>query len=453
MRGITFREMRLLFTTVIAFTAFAATTFLMKSVSEEKAKAQSSLRRSPQAIYSPDRKDPWNRIFYHLFTRRVWARVTEEFPESGPFFKVDVMGFPQALPVSTRLFERAEIGDRAVEPFYPSFISSAGTREVLDEPRFFQLKQSLTAALNERRVRPPLHRALMQADVWAAHDSLAEVSRYRGGRANELRERASQLLPLLAQLVKKLALTPEEIDGLPDNYALAAEEHALPDLFSPGSEWMEVQWVQTRMHDAAAHYRRAARVFLKPSVPPRDRQRFLDELPHNYGRTPELGAVALVIQNLVINTRGDVVPTRITYEVQTRAFERDTQGELVKTKLHQYELSRKLLREKPRTGGMVSLGEDVPMYLPVAGNDYGFATPQRDQHGETLPVLATLRARCAACHGRPNSPAVFTFQIHAREPVPPVKLLAQPNDTHARYVAGRKAKQENYQALTERWSK
>jgi hypothetical protein len=436
---------------IIVTVGFVVSICLAKTVPGRKVGAP--FGDESQAVYSHNPKDPWNSIFYHLFTRRVRARLTDEFSGSGPFFKVNVMGFPQGLSVSTRLFERIEDGDRAIDPFYPSFITSAGLYEALSEPRFSQLKQALTVALNEKKARPALHRTLMQSDAWAAHDLLARVSRYRGDRVAEQRERASQVVPLLAQLVKKLALTRDEIKGLPDNYALAAKEHHLPDLFSSNSEWMEVQWIPNRVHDHAADFRRVARVFLKPSLPLRDRQSFLDGLPNNHGDTPELGAVALVIQNLVVDSQGNIVATRLTYEVQIRTFKRDGQGRLVKTELSQYELSRKLVLERPRTGGMIAFGEGAPMYLPMAGNDYSFATPQRDQRGDTSPILATLRTRCGACHGQPNAPTVFTFRTHAPEPIPPVMLLEQPNDIHARYVAGRKTDQEDYKKLLERWNK
>lgn len=375
------RRMRLQITIATVAAAFIISTYLAKTLL--KRDAQASLRDTPQAVYSRDPKDPWNIIFYHLFTRRVRARFTDDFPGSGPLGKAKVMSFPQGLPVSTCLFERIESGDRAIEPLYPSFITSVGIKEALNEPRFSELKQALIATLKEKKVRPALYRALMQADVWAAYDQLARVYLDRRGRATELHERASQLVPLLTQLVKKLALTPDEINNLPDNYALAAKEHHLADLFSPNSEWIEVRWEPDRLHDQAADFRRVTRVFLKPIVPLKNRQSFLDGLPHNHGNTPELGAVALVTQNLLIDSQGDAVPTRLTYEVQMRTFRRDVQGRLVKTELNQYEFNRKLLLNRSQTGGMISLGEDAAMYLPAAGNDYGFATPQWDQFGKT----------------------------------------------------------------------
>ena len=102
--AITTNQLRVIAIVVLA--TFSASVFLTKTSLERN--AQASLRDAPQAIYSRDPKDPWNSIFYHLFTRTVRARHTDEFPESGPFLKLQVMGFPQGLPVSTRLFERLD---------------------------------------------------------------------------------------------------------------------------------------------------------------------------------------------------------------------------------------------------------------------------------------------------------------------------------------------------------
>ncbi len=438
------RSRRLLRTFIMLIT-------VLNSSSEEY--AYTSAQDDPQLVYSSDPNDTWNRIFYHLFTRTVSYKLTDDFPNGAPFLKLEDMGFPDGLPVSTRLFERVEIGDRAIEPFYPSFITSAGLHEALSDKHFFQLKQALTDALTDKRVRPPLHRALMQADIWAAHDRLAPINQFSRTQTTELDERASQLLPLMARLIKKLALTSEEVKNLPDNYALATKEHRLPNLFSPYSEWIEVQWILSRLHVDAMDFRRAARVFVKPNIQLRDKQRFLDRLRDNLGDLKELGAVAIVIQNLLIDSEGNITPTRLTHEVQARTFKRDVNGKIVKTELSQYELSRKLLVTKPRTGGLILFAETAPMFLPAAGNDYGFATPQIDRQGETQPILATLRRRCGACHGWPHAPAILTFAIHIHAPdsIPSVKLLEQPNDEYACYVAAQKVNRREFKLLQTEW--
>ena len=105
--------------------------------------AQSNPVDTPQSIYAANPDDPWNRIFYSLFTRQVEARLSNDFPEGAPFGDLDAM---RHLQVSTRLIERFETGDRAIDPLYPSFINLKGARQVLEEPRYSLFVAALSDA-------------------------------------------------------------------------------------------------------------------------------------------------------------------------------------------------------------------------------------------------------------------------------------------------------------------
>lgn len=400
------------------------------------------------AVYAPDPDDAWNRIFYSLFTRAVKAHLSSEFAEGAPLARTQYGQFPHELSISTRLFERVETGDRAVEPLYPSFFSSAGVSQVLSEPLYSQLRQALTDALEEKTARPPLDRALMQSDVWAAYDLLYRHSSFEGAESRQLLERRGRLLPLLARFVKKLALTRSEIEALPDNYAAASGSRNLPELFDPTSGWLEVEWLPGRKHDDSADYRRAARVFVKPTSTPPDKQDFVNSLRHAPDVDSKLDAAALVIQNLLIDRDGEVVPSRLTYDVQVRRHIKDVRGALIKTEVEEYELSRRLLLSETASGGLVGSDEKAPAYLPAAGNDYGFASTQLDRRGDAAPILATLRSRCVSCHGQ-DVGAVFTFGAILPPPLPPVALLNPSGNDHAFLVARRKMGREDFRALNE----
>ncbi len=154
-------------------------------------------------------------------------RLTEDFGHQGSLVRIDTMGNP-SLPVSSQIFERIESGDRAIDPLYP--LGPTGTESVLVNPQFSELEQALRDALAESTPRPPLHRALMQADVWAAYDILSRVR-----ETNSHRERARELMENCRQFILKLALTREEIAGLPRNYSMSQSELGLPDVFSENS--------------------------------------------------------------------------------------------------------------------------------------------------------------------------------------------------------------------------
>jgi hypothetical protein len=394
-------------------------------------------------------------VFSSLFTRTVKARVSAEFADRGPFTQIQYGQFPHELSVSTRVFERTETGDRAIEPLYPSFLSSVGMSQVLSGPLYSQLKQALGDAINEKAARPAIDRALMQSDVWAAFDLLYG---HRSGFAvvdNQSREHTDQLLTLLARFIRKLALTRSEIEALPDNYAAASPHNNLPALFDPDSGWIEVQWHPDRSHDHSVDYRRAARVFIKPASTPRDKQEFLNSLRNAPDIGSKLEAMALVIQNLLIDSDGEVVPSRITYDVQIRRSIKSDRGSFIKNGVEEYELSRRLLLSETASGGLFKSDENTPMYLPVAGNDYGFASTQLNQGGDTSPILGTLRARCVACHGENVTAAVFTFGTIPipGTPLPPVAQLNPLSTEHALFVARRKTGLEDFRSLKQGWTR
>jgi hypothetical protein len=407
----------------------------------------------PQAIYAADPNDAWNRIFHGLFTHTVKARASDEFSDAGPFAPLYVNSFDK-MSLGTRSVERVEPGDRAIEPLYPYdlCILPQGAATALTEPAFAQLQRALTDALQEAKDQPPLARALMQSDAWAAYDVL---HRYGANRAKADKPRCEQLLTLLARFVKKLALAPDQIEALPDNYAVAARARKLPDLFAPGSGWMEVDRGAGRIHDHVADYRRATRVFLRPPDPPRDRQAFVNSLRARADGA-QFDSVALVVQLLLIDTHGKVVPTHLTYLVQRRTFVAEG-GKLKETKVAVEELSRKALLGEPGSTGFVTFAESDPAYLPFAGNDYGFASRlplSRKGVGESNvvsreSVLVTQRRHCGSCHGG-DLAVLMTFSTHESPPPPPALLNPSDND-HGHYIAREKMKRADFEALQRHW--
>ncbi len=186
---------------------------------------------NPESIYADDPNDSWNRIFHLLFTRTVKADMSSDFPEAGPFTGSEAMGVT-GLRVSTRRFERVELGDRAIEPLYPSFLSSAGALSVLTEPRFSQLREGLTTAISDRNIRPSLARALMQCDVWAAYDIIFRAVNFRTGDDRQsdrcrriiLPRRSSKSCPLCFRLTA---------DGSKSNCYLIARTISIPPTGEP----------------------------------------------------------------------------------------------------------------------------------------------------------------------------------------------------------------------------
>jgi len=360
-----------------------------------------------EPVYAKDPADSWNRIFYILFSRRFQVYMTTDFPESAPF---DTSTSDADLRLSTRLFERNETGDRAIDPlYYPPYNSREGRTQLLEDPTYSQFMAAMQEALGDTSPRPPLARAWMQSDLWSAYDILSEPL-FKEDRSVEREMRHAATLDALARLIRKVALTPEEIQSLPDNYAQAKNALSLPDLFNPQSGWVQVQWFPEHAHDSEAGYRRFSRIFVKPVRSAKSTQKLLDGL-RNPERNPadSLDGAAILIQLILIDSHGKLTPTHLTGEVEFRLFEKNPNGAFKKTQIRVCEISRGLLLRQPETGGLVSEDENAQAF----SGGYSFAAPGFTEGGTTAkerPVVVKLRTRCISCHGL-DATALMSFEM------------------------------------------
>ena len=409
----------------------------------------------PQAVYAADPADPWNRISYSLYTRTLQVRLSDDFPDGKPFdppTRKANDGRSQE-PVSTKLFERIESGDRAIDPLYPSSPNSFTTagdeaNRVMKEPQFSPLKKSLEDALDEKTNRSPLARALMQSDLWAAHDIFARNYNYKGDEGELRRERREQLLGLHVQLIKKLALTSDEIKALPDNYAAAVEKGQLPNVFDTNGEWLEVRIKKDRFHDFHMDYRRVARVFVKPANSPQDKVSFLNSLIGDKNAREKLDAAVLMIQDLLIDSNGELVASPLTFKVQIRTFVKGEGEKAVKSEAKQYERSRQRLLNAPHGSGFDVFDEQSPAYRQGAGNNLSLApTNSRSPN----PILIRLGNHCVYCHRRHEVVITFDTNWIRTKPTPTLAILKASDNEHARYVIEQKSERKDFKALVERW--
>jgi len=346
------------------------------------------------------------------------------------------------------LITRIESGDRAIDPLYPSWtwmgstafdMSPEGHWRILLDARYAELVAALKALPSGARTQPPLARALMQADLWAAFDTLRALrpmpGRAAAPEAIQRMDRVAALGPLLGEAIGALALTRGEIAALPDNYAAAVRSGEVPPVFDPGSGWLEVQ--SSRSHEQAAMDRRVARVFLEPATEPTNHAAWLETLRGGSGDSASAGGAVLVTQVLLIADDGAVVASPLTFDVQLRTRADDS------IRVDEYELSRRRLLSEPRGSGFLHDDRLAPAYLPIAGNDLSFATPFTLQ-GD--PIVAPVRMRCAACHsaGFAGFGVLFTFATHGESDAAWQKAGDPPRATQ---VAARKMAREDYTAL------
>jgi hypothetical protein len=156
---------------------------------EEKEKQKTEKEAPPQAIYHTDRDHLWNRVHAALLMR---------VGPDGKSYGEDRLE-PLLWAESKNLLE-GKTADRAVA--------------VLEE--FIKEK-------GETLIDDPLKRAVLQRDLWLVANWLAL----------QHTEDQKRLEVPLAKVIRRLALTPEEIAKLPDTYAQAVASKKFADRFDP----------------------------------------------------------------------------------------------------------------------------------------------------------------------------------------------------------------------------
>ena len=172
-------------------------------------------------IYDSDPTHIWNRLYAALFVRQ---------DASGETFGADSLD-PAPVMFSRHLLERK---------------SHHYAIRVLDE--FLHTHA-------ETLVPYPLRRAVLARDLWALFDWSVERRSVNNGDPTYDAEK-KELQVRLAEILRRLALKPQEIESLPNNYAEAIAsgrfpkdydpthpERAFlpPDLFDPHGPWVPIQ--------------------------------------------------------------------------------------------------------------------------------------------------------------------------------------------------------------------
>jgi hypothetical protein len=158
------------------------------------------------AIYDPNPNHLWNRLNETLFVR------TAQDGKKYGFCELDILYWSRTTNLLVGVPHQRALA------VLDEFITSHG----------------------ETQIRDPLKHALLQRDLWALFDWTARPNFYNGRFAGEQHE----LQKRLAIVIRRLALTTNEIAALPDNYAQAGTNLALTDLprgmFQINGNWVNV---------------------------------------------------------------------------------------------------------------------------------------------------------------------------------------------------------------------
>ena len=209
-------------------------------------------------------------------------------------------------------------------------------------------------------IHDPVRRVMLQRDLWAVFDWSVERA---SGYETERRELQSRL----AEALRRLALAPDELQSLPNNYAQAVASGEFlkeydplqrdraflpPDLFDPQGPWVKLEGPGkslplTEQHNSFFSGRSTFLVFLRlpggrkaafdylqtlwnapaPLVPSPHFSPLEDEAPNpNRPELPRGSQVALVRQLTLFDNQGKLTTTPITESVQIRVYSSVTQS-------------------------------------------------------------------------------------------------------------------------------
>lgn len=375
------------------------------------------------AVYDPDPDHLWNRVF-----RQFFRRMSKDGKEYGSEELDPLLWFD-----TTYLLEGDSYGQAL---------------QVLDE---------FLAADAEHLIRDPVKRAMFQRDMWAVFDWLAF-------KADPYPSRKQALEMRLAQVMKRVALTKEEILSLPDNYRLALESDIFPpdfqedypetvflpfDLFQPNSAWVpmgrEGGPVAMAHTEGFPFFGRS--VFLVFVRAPNGRNAtldFIEALNTNPGEVLTNGMdVALVRRMLVIDDQGNLILSPLVETVQLRHFN-------PQQTFHEFELDRRRLFH----GNGSSLQPNSELFLLFSSHGDVFEGP----HGPDLE--ASIPNICEACHFEhpplPNPRNIQSILSYSRInfPLPETQqpvLVPTTWDAEAQLVGQWKANHTTWQSLEDLW--
>ena len=349
--------------------------------------ASTSENKSPWSVYDPDPGHPWNRVF-----RQLYRRTTADG-------------------------DGQEYGANELDP-----LLWFDTTYLLNGPSHEEALQVLDEFLSshaENLIRDPLKRAMFQRDLWAVFDWSASQAEPYPAERQALQER-------LAQIIRRVALSKEQIDSLPDNYALEIRSHTFltvappngpdapflpPDLFQADSAWVPVgreggPVAMTHTESFPFYGRSVFLVFVRSPGGRESSLRFIQSLntePHP--RTAIGSRVALVRRMLLIDDQGALILSPLVETIQIRLFNPEQH-------FHEFELNRiELFGGK--AGGLV-LNNDF--FMLFMGHGDVFENPDIPDLRAEIPQI------CKACHfedsATPYSGDTSSIISYSRQPFP-----------------------------------
>lgn len=272
------------------------------------------------------------------------------------------------------------------------------TTHLLSEAVYHQTIDVLDEFLNtnaERLIIDSLKRGMFQRDMWAVFDWLIS-------KENEYPTQSFELQSRLAQIIKRVALSKEEILSLPDNYAQAVESQIFPtqfqedtpkniylpvDLFQADSAWVPLGRENgpiaiTHISSAPFLGRSVFLIFVRVENGRAETLDFITSLQTELQPLTPIGTeIALVRRMLLISNQGELILSPVIEKIQIRRFNPNQT-------FYEFELNRKYLFNN-FAGGLIPKKEFFLLFM-----SHGDVFENND-----FPELkASIPSICLGCH-------------------------------------------------------
>jgi hypothetical protein len=389
------------------------------------------------AVYDPDPKHLWNRLH-----AAVYARTYPDGRQAGQ---------DEVDPLIWRASRHILAGT--------SYRQAIGT---LDE---------FLGTEGKTLIKDPVKRAVLQHDLWAIFDWLADDFAQPAQDGDRYQDERRQLQNRLVQALRQVALTPSQIETLPDNYATAiaaatypgrydqhqrGQRYLPPDLLKSSGPWVMIEdrgeGVAAPAHVAFCRGRSAFFVFLNLPAGREATLAYLKELrgfpnplmprPSDGGQVftgpvlnpslPQFPAgtqVALLREMLVIDDGGVIKPTPLIESLQLRVYRKiprpAARASAPRTGMDsgqdvfEFNLRRRNLF-KGTTSGLVAVADQDREYPLFGSHNVDPFETAGGTHGGQVHIMQ----RCAACHVPPgvDGPGIRSVQTYTRSMAPPAGL-------------------------------
>lgn len=340
---------------------------------------------TPDGLFDPDADHSWNRLHSHLHTRTIKEGERYDQESLEPVFV-------------------------AQSSFLTEGPSHRKALTLLDQ--FLEKHQ-------ESSLENPLKRAILQRDLWAIFEKTAGSNLKRQNKRRELQKR-------VVQVMRRVALTSEEIEQLPDNLSAAVESKRFPskyDSAEPNRAFLPVNLLETTgpwvmlgdrwgwkgNYLAAPNHAKAVNgraVFLVLLRLPGGRQKTiqylkaLEKVQFHRDDVPQFPTgtqVALLRRMMLVDRQGELRLTPITENIQLRVYE-----DLKAPSMFEFTLNRKSLFEDPGAS-LHAVADDEINYFDIG--TVSLSRNSRDPFEKPRPKADSkpiVMKSCIGCHAGPG---------------------------------------------------